>query len=265
LIVIVALPEFVNVMVSGLEEPTTTLLKLKLPGVAPRVLPSATALPVIDSVCGEPGMLSVNVTLPLAPLVDVGENCTLNDMFCPAAIVFGSESPVIPKPVPVSVARFSTRFEFPVFPRVTVCVLMVPTGTLLKLRDEGLTESTGSVPVPLNEIASGELDALLVTVSVPVAAAAAVGANWICTVMLCPTGIEEAGFPPITVNAAPEIVAALMFTVAVPVFVTLTLCVPLLPTATLPKLTLVEPADNTPAGGSPVLPPPPPVPLPAVV
>lgn len=61
-------------------------------------------------------------------------------------------------------------------------------------------------------------------------------------------------------NAAPVITAAVMFTALVPVFVTVTLCVPVLPTATLPKLMFVELADSTPAPGSPGFPPPPPVP-----
>jgi hypothetical protein len=56
-----------------------------------------------------------------------------------------------------------------------------------------------------------------------------------------------------------------MFTVAVPVFVTVTLCVPVLFTAMLPKLTLVDPAESTPEGGSPVVPPPPPVPPPVAL
>ena len=74
MIVTVAFPEFVSVNVSGLVLLTTTLLKSKLPGLAPSVLPVATALPVIVSVCGESGALSVNTMLPLAPVVDVGEN-----------------------------------------------------------------------------------------------------------------------------------------------------------------------------------------------
>ena len=48
---------------------------------------------------------------------------------------------------------------------------------------------------------------------------------------------------------APEIVTCDTFTVAVPVFVTLRLCVAELPTATLPKLTLVGLAVRTPAPG----------------
>ncbi len=40
-----------------------------------------------------------------------------------------------------------------------------------------------------------------------------------------------------------------MFTVAVPVFVTVTVCVALPPTATLPNVTLVDPAESTPLPG----------------
>ena len=47
----------------------------------------------------------------------------------------------------------------------------------------------------------------------------------------------------------PEIVAAPMFTVAVPVFVRLRLWVALLPTATLPKARLVALAERTPVPG----------------
>ena len=74
MIVTVALPEFVSVNVCWLELFTTTVLKLKLPGLAPRVLPLATALPVKVSVCGEFGALSVNTMLPFAPAVEVGVN-----------------------------------------------------------------------------------------------------------------------------------------------------------------------------------------------
>lgn len=70
LTVTVVLPEFVSVMPCVLLLPTTTLLKLKLPGLAPRVLPAATALPVRVSICGEFWPLSVKRILPLAPVVD---------------------------------------------------------------------------------------------------------------------------------------------------------------------------------------------------
>jgi len=57
--------------------------------------------------------------------------------------------------------------------------------------------------------------------------------------MLWPTGIEVARLPPMTVKPVPEIVAAEMFTVAVPVLVMLMLWAEVLPTLTLPKAMLV--------------------------
>ena len=53
--------------------------------------------------------------------------------------------------------------------------------------------------------------------------------------------------PLVTLKPAPETAACDRFTVAVPVLVTLTLCAAELPTAMLPKLTLVELAVRTPA------------------
>ena len=72
--------------------------------------------------------------------------------------------------------------------------------------------------------------------------------------LLWPAGSEEEGLPPTTVNPAPEIVAWEILTVAVPVFVTVTLCVALLPIATFPKLRLAALGESTPALGSPGVP-----------
>lgn len=66
-------------------------------------------------------------------------------------------------------------------------------------------------------------------------------------VLLWPAGTDEEPAPATTVYPAPEIVASEMSTVAVPVFVTITLCVVLVPTATFPKLRLEELGVSTPA------------------
>lgn len=97
----------------------------------------------------------------------------------------------------------------------------------------------------------GESAASLVTVREPVAAPADCGAKRICTVELWPAGIVDDGFPPTTLNAAPEIAACEIFTVAVPVFVILTFSVLLLPTTTPPKLRLVELAESVPVADPP--------------
>ncbi len=94
--VALALPVFVKVIVCGLLLPTCTLPKFTLPGFAVNVELVETPLPSIDNTCGDPGALSVNVTLPVAAPAAVGANCTLNDSDCPPEIVFGSDSPEIP-------------------------------------------------------------------------------------------------------------------------------------------------------------------------
>lgn len=254
------MPELVKVNVCGVELPTATLLKLKLPGVALSELPLAMALPVRLNICGEPGALSVNTMLPVEPDVDVGENVTLNWMFDPAVILVGSDSPDIPKPVPEIVAKFSVSGIFPLFVSVTGCVLVCPTTTLLKLKDAGEIESAGCMPVPLREIDSGEFEASLVTVNVPFAAPGPVGANCTCTVALCPTGTEADGLPPTTVKPVPVMPADAIFTVAVPVFVTVRLWVLVVPTFTFPNETVAELGDRMPDWGSPVVPPPGPLP-----
>jgi len=73
-----------------------------------------------------------------------------------------------------------TRFAVPVFFRLMGWELLVPTVTLPKFTGDGVTEipdCAAAVPVPLNDIFSGELEALLVTVSVPLTAPVDWGAN----------------------------------------------------------------------------------------
>jgi hypothetical protein len=69
-------------------------------------------------------------------------------------------------------------------------------------------------------------------------------------VLLCPTPIAPDGLPPTTVKPAPVKFADAMVTVPNPVLVTVRLCVVEFPTATLPKLTLVELGESTPVPGS---------------
>ena len=65
--------------------------------------------------------------------------------------------------------------------------------------------------------------------------------------LLWPTPIVPAGFPPTTVIPAPVMAAEPIVTVPSPVLVTVKLCVAVFPTATLPKLTLVTLGDSMPA------------------
>ncbi len=188
--------------------------------------------------------------LPVAAAVDVGENCALKDRLCPPDNVVGSESPLIPKPFPATVARFIVRLEFPLFVSLTLCVSLCPMSTFPNVNVDGEIVKPDCVPVPVVEIASGELEASLRIVKLPLIGPADVGANWTCIVLLWPTAIVPEGFPPITVKPAPVKVACAMVTVPNPVLVTDKLWVAVLPTATLPKLMLVALGESTPAPGS---------------
>ena len=95
----------------------------------------------------------------------------------------------------------------PVFDNITDWFPLWPTETFPKLTDAGDMLSTPCVPVPVIASVSGEFEALLVTIMLPVTGPADSGANWIWIVLLWPTAIDPVGLPPVTLNPAPEIVA----------------------------------------------------------
>lgn len=157
--------------------PTATVSNDTLAGLAESVELVATPVPDNVSVCGEFGALSVKVTLPDAAPVAIGANCVVNVIACPTETVVGRVNPEIPKAVPVTVAILMTTFELPVFVNLTVCELVCPTIALAKVREAGETESPACAPLPLKEIARGELDASLMTEIAPLLAPEVVGAN----------------------------------------------------------------------------------------
>jgi len=115
--------------------------------------------------------------VPLAPVVELGVNCTEKVTFCPAARVSGAAKPLIANPVPETAADDTVKAAFPVFVKVTFCELDCPTVMLLKVSAEGLIENAGCMPVPLKGMAIVALLALLTMVKVPEAAPGDCGAN----------------------------------------------------------------------------------------
>ena len=75
---------------------------------------------------------------------------------------------------------------------VNFCDFDCPSMTLPKLKLAGFTLSPGCAPVPLSAIVAGEPAALLVTLTLPLAAPAAVGANTTLNVSVC-DGFNVAG------------------------------------------------------------------------
>jgi len=139
------------------------------------------------------------------------------------------------------------RVAAPVLVSVTVCGELLPTLTLLKATDDGLTVSCDcvAVPVPLRLIFNGESGALLVTAMLPVALPAAVGEN-VTVKEVVPFGLRVPAVNPPMENPVPLALAAETETGAVPVFVSVTFTEPLLPTSTLLKLMLEGFAESAP-------------------
>ena len=77
---------------------------------------------------------------------------------------------------------------------------------------------------------------MLVTVTVPEAFPTAAGLNVTVTGAVWPADKVSPEDPPFAVNPAPEMLTLEIVTFPVPVFVSVTVCVPLLETFTLPKL-----------------------------
>jgi hypothetical protein len=70
-----------------------------------------------------------------------------------------------------------TTLEFPVFVNFTFCETFWFTVTLPKFQVAGETDNPASAPVPVIEIISGELEASLTTVMVPLVEPEVVGEN----------------------------------------------------------------------------------------
>jgi hypothetical protein len=95
--------------------------------------------------------------------------------------------------------------------------------------------------VPDSATEAGEPAALLAIEIDPVALPAAVGVNTALNDALAPAATVIGKLVPLTLNPLPLAVADVTVSVALPEFVNDTICVPVLFTFTLPKLTLGVP------------------------
>jgi len=239
-------PLFVSTTLSELVVPSFTLPKLKLVGLAPSTRLVATPVPPKGIVSGELGALLTSATDPDTPPELDGVKTTLNVAVFPPATVNGALNPEVLKPVPVTAACEIVRLALPPFETVMVWELLLPTTTLPKAALDGAAAICACVPVPLNAIGMGEPGALLVIEMLPLAPPAEGGVKLAEKLILWPAlsvvGVDN----PATAKPEPETLAEEIATLAVPEFVRVMDCDPLLPTATLPKLTLVGLAVSCP-------------------
>ena len=157
-------------------------------------------------------------------------------------MVTGSESPPTLNTELVVFAAETVTLA-PLAVRLPDAVPLVPTTTLPKSSLAGLTTSCPEavvVPVPESVRLSVLLDALLAMVTVALKVPAALGANLMLIVVLCPAATVTGRVGAIKEKYGLEIETLLMVTEAGPEFVAVADRVLLLPAATLPKSRVVD-------------------------
>jgi hypothetical protein len=145
-------------------------------------------------------------------------------------------NPVTLKPVPVTLSDETTRFAVPVFFKVIAWVAPVPSATLPKLTLDGVAEIAGCVPVPVSATVVG-LERLVEIEMLPDALPAVVGAKTALKLMVA-FEASVCAVNPVTLKPVPVALADETTRFPVPVFFTVIACVPVVPSATLPKPTL---------------------------
>jgi len=150
-------------------------------------------------------------------------------------------TPLALKPAPETVTLEMVTFEFPVLVRLALSKLLLPRFTLPKLRPVGfaVSKKVAVTPVPLRPIVSGELGALLTSVTVPVTLPAALGLKATLNVALLPAAMVSGTVMPVRLKPFPDTVAWEIVTLALPALDNLMVCELLVPVTTLPKLALV--------------------------
>jgi len=126
------------------------------------------------------------------------------------------------------------------------CEFGAPTVTLPKLTLAGVSASAGCAPVPLSEIVVTAFGALLFIVTDPVIATAEEGVMEAGNVLVCPAANVNGVVSPLIPKPVPETPAWEIVMLAVPPFVSVIVCEPVLPTATFPKATAAGFAVNWP-------------------
>ena len=207
---------------------STTLPKLKLFGLAVSCpAGAAVAVPLRVIVIDAPALFAT-VMLPVAPPTAVGANLTASVAVAEGFNVNGAVTPLTLNPAPASATPVICSAAFPVLVKVIFCEALLPTATLPKLKLFVLAVNcpTGAVvAVPDNTIVRGEPAASLATVMLPVAFPVTLGANFTASVAFSDAFSVTGAVTPLTLNPLPPALILVIWTAAVPVFVTVTFCV----------------------------------------
>jgi hypothetical protein len=144
------------------------------------------------------------------------------------------------KPAPVALTLEIVTLAFPLIVKATLSKLVVPSFTFPKFKLVGLAPSSRLVatPVPPKGIVSGELGALLTSVTDRETPPDDDGAKAASIVALFPAAIVNGALNPEVLKPVPVTVACEIVRPALPPFETVMVCESLLPTTTLPKAAL---------------------------
>jgi hypothetical protein len=140
--------------------PTTTLPKLKLPGLTEN-WPTAVPVPDRETEGVVPEAFDTSAMLPVSAPAAAGANVTLKVKVCPAERVKGKLNPLMVNPVPLKLAWDTVTLAPPELVRVAFSVLLLPTCTLPKLT-EPAARVPGVTPVPERGMAKVAVGPLLV-------------------------------------------------------------------------------------------------------
>jgi hypothetical protein len=150
--------------------------------------------------------LLVKVKVPLAAPVAVGLKVTVNETLWPDGIVAGRDNPLMVNTALFEVAAVTVTLA-PLAARIPDAVPLVPTTTLPRGNVVGETLScpVAAAPVPVRAMVRVGLEALEVTVTVPVALPAAVGVNVTLKLALWPEVSVTGAVMPLNVKPVPLI------------------------------------------------------------
>jgi hypothetical protein len=215
-----------------------------------------TPVPASATLPGEFVALLAIVTSPLTAPALFGANTTSISAVWFGAIVVPLTPLFTLNPVPVVLICDTVTLELPVLVTATPSMLVFPTISFPKFRlvvDSEMLR-VAVPPLPLNANVYVGLLALLLTVMLPVALPAFVGANDTVKLLVCEAASVMGRARPLIWNPAPLTDAFEIVTLEVPRFCNCTVCEFVVPVATVPKL-IVE--------GVPLIPPLIPVPIPS--
>ena len=148
--------------------------------------------------------LTVIDRMLLAAPTAVGAKTTANVVLWFGASVSGRVRPVSLKPEPLKVACKIVRFVAPEFFRVSVCVWLVFTCTLPKVKLVGLAvKLPATTAVPVSAMFNRLFEPSLVTARLPVALPADCGLKTTLKLMLCPGDNVTGRLNPAVLKPAP--------------------------------------------------------------